>query len=192
TSVKAPYLSRPWRREALVSQADSTVGTAEASRPSMRIVNCNTGVMLALKLQPSFARGIGQRLDSSVIEKTAAVEHHAVHTCGLRLGGDRLADLGRLRHAVALRFDLDRRSSREGAAGAIVDELVVQVVQAAKHRQPRPLGRARDVHPHALVPLEPVHLAVLSLDHAVVLAPLPALPGLRRTFSPRYITPLPL
>src|SRR6266550_4310306 len=90
------------------------------------------------------------------------------------------------------RFIDDTSSRTVAAASTVVDELRVDVVEAAENRQTGPLRGARDVHAHAPVTLRPVHLAVLRLDHAVALAPLPALPGLRRIFSPRYITPLPL
>src|SRR5205823_1873418 len=119
-------------------------------------------------------------------------EHDAADAGCLRLGRDGLADLGRLRDAVAFRLHLERRRRGQRAAGAVVDELRVEVVEAAEHRQARALGRAGHVHAHALVALQPVDLAVLSPDHAVAFAPFPALPGLRRTFSPAYLTPLPL
>src|SRR5579859_2762386 len=151
-----------------------------------------SGSHRSLKLQSGFARGVGQGLDSSVIEEAAAIEDHCVHARGLRLRRDRLADFLGLGHAVARGLQLDGRRRAQGAAGRVVDQLRVKVVEAAKHCQPRALRGAGDVDTHALVPLRTVDLAVCSLDHAVVLAPLPALPGLRRIFSPRYITPLPL
>src|SRR6266566_2735188 len=145
-----------------------------------------------LELQPRFARRVGERLDSSVIQKTAAVEDNAAHAGGLRLGGDRLADLSRLGDAVALGLDLDCRGGGQRPALAIVDELRVNMVEAAKNREPRPLRGPSDMDAHALMSLRTVLLAIVSLDHAVALAPLPALPALRRTFSSRYLTPLPL
>ena len=39
---------------------------------------------------------------------------------------------------------LDRRGRRDRRAGAVVDDLHVDVRHAAEHRQPRPLGRAGD------------------------------------------------
>src|ERR1700716_4090797 len=57
---------------------------------------------------------------------------------------------------------------------------------------PLPLALRSTADAAAPVSLQAVHLAIAWLDHAVAFAPLPALPALRRTFSPRYITPLPL
>src|SRR5204863_237710 len=83
------------------------------------------------------------------------------------------------------------RSRGQGPARAVVDELRVDTVEAAEDRKPRTLLGPRDVDGHAPVALRTVVLAVLSLDHALALALLPALPGLRRTFSPAYFPTLP-
>src|SRR5216683_1502672 len=66
------------------------------------------------------------------------------------------------------------------------------MVEAAEHREARLFRRPVHAHPDAAVPLQAAFFAISALDHAVVLAPLPALPALRRIFSPRYMTPLPL
>src|ERR1700694_3573343 len=145
-----------------------------------------------LKLQSGFAGSVRQSLDSAVVEESAPVEDHRAHARGLRLRGDRLAALGRLRHAIALRLQVDRGSRRQRAAGSIVDELDVEVVEAAEDGKTRTLLRAADVQAHAPVPLRTGRLAVVLLDHEAISAPLPALPALRRIFSPRYMTPLPL
>src|SRR5258708_13925825 len=134
-----------------------------------------------LELQTGFARSVSQSLDSAVVEEATAVEDHRVHARGLRLCGDLFADLRTLGHAVALRLESDRGSGRHRAAGPVVDDLCVDVVAAAEHGPPGPLLRARDVHAHAPVALRPVLLAVVLLDHADALAPLPALPALRRS-----------
>src|SRR5947209_7548710 len=110
----------------------------------------------------------------------------------LGLDGDRLADLGRLRDTVALDFQVDRRRGGERLARAVVDHLRVEVIEAAEDGQPRALRGPGHVDADAPVAVPAALLAVCPLDHADALAPLPALPGLRRTFSPRYITPLPL
>src|SRR5216684_6580806 len=148
--------------------------------------------MSLLKLQAGFAGGVRQSLDSAVVQEPAPVEHDRAHPGRLGLGRDRLADLGGLVHTVALGLELDRRCGRQRAVARVVDELRVDVVEAAKYRKPWALRRAGHVHAHAPVALQAVDLAVLAFDHAVVLAPFPALPALRRTFSSRYLTPLPL
>src|SRR5207302_6031406 len=104
----------------------------------------------------------------------------------------RLADLSGLRDAFTLVLHLHGRRGRKRPARTVVDELRVELIEAPKNREPRPLRCAGDVDTHPLVALRPVLLAIVSLDHAVALAPLPALPALRRTFSSRYLTPLPL
>src|SRR5438128_2490712 len=141
---------------------------------------------------PGAAGGVGKRLDPSVIEETAEVEDDLLDAGGLGLVGDLLADLCGLRHAVALGLELDCRCGGHGLGGAVVDDLRVQVVEAAVDGQARPLRRAAHGYPHAPVPLRAAFFAIGALDHAVVFAPLPALPALRLIFSPRYMTPLPL
>src|SRR6185312_7956934 len=73
----------------------------------------------ALKLQPCFSRGVGQRLDPSVVQETAAVEHDGADTCRPGLGRNRLADLDRLGDAVAFGFHVDGRGRGQSAAGAV-------------------------------------------------------------------------
>src|SRR4029077_14297139 len=95
-------------------------------------------------------------------------------------------------HTVSLCLQVDGRHGRERAASRVVDHLHVEVVEAAVHGQARPLRRTVHTHTHALMTLQSVDLAVGLLDHPAAFAPLPALPALRRTFSPRHMTPLPL
>src|SRR6266849_1481801 len=152
----------------------------------------HAGAILTLKLQSGFASSVRQSLDSAVVQEATAVEHDPTHAGSLRRSGDLLADLRGFGHAVAFRLELDRRRGCQRLGGAVVDHLRVEVVEAAEDREPRLLRRPAHVHPHAAVPLRAALLAIDLLDHAAVLAPLPALPALRRIFSPRYMTPLPL
>src|SRR5487761_237968 len=145
-----------------------------------------------LKPQSGFARGVCQSLDSAVVEKAAPIEDDVADTGRLGLGRDRLPHFGRLGHAIALGLQADGGGGGQRAAAIVVDELRVDVIQAAEDRQSGALLRAADVNAHALVALQPVDFAVRWLDHPAALAPLPALPALRRIFSPRYMTPLPL
>src|SRR4029077_9603520 len=146
----------------------------------------------ALKLQSGFSGSVRQSLDSAVIQETTPVEHHRAHTCRLRLGGDRLAYLGGLGHAVALGLEVDRGGGRKRVAAAVVDQLRIDMVEAAVDREPRAFLRADDVYADPAVALQAAFLAIGLLDHPAAFAPLPALPALRRIFSPRYMTPLPL
>src|SRR5256885_5138463 len=148
--------------------------------------------MVLLKLESGFARGVSQSLDSSVVKEAAAVEHDLLHAGGIRLVRDRLAHRRRRLHAVSLGLQRDRRRGGQRAAPVVVDDLCIEVIKAAEHGESRSLRGARRVHTHPPVALQPADLAVDSLDHPAALAPLPAFPALRRIFSPRYITPLPL
>src|SRR5438270_1065428 len=115
---------------------------------------------IALKLQSGFARSVGERLDSAVIKEAAAVEHDLLDAGCLRLVGDGLAHSRGLLQAVALLLQRDRRRRRERAPALVVDDLRVEMVEAAEHGETRPLRGAGGVHAHAAVPLRAIDLAV--------------------------------
>src|SRR5438067_1622038 len=76
------------------------------------------------ELQASFARAVGERLDASVVEVTAAVEDDGVDTGLLRSGRDLLADFLRLRGLVALEaLQAGPARARDRATGRVVDDL---------------------------------------------------------------------
>src|SRR5205807_9526968 len=95
-----------------------------------------------------------------------------------------------------------RRSRRQRPLGTIVDDLCVDVGQTPEHGQPRPLPVPVDRPANPEMPPLAGLVAILVLDHAPPFAApppapapataLPALPGFRRTRSPRYRIPLPL
>src|SRR5262245_55064652 len=97
---------------------------------------------LFLEHQAASARRVGERLHPSVVHVTAAIEHHALDALRLRLLGQELADqLGR-RDVAALRLprpeDLAAAVDRQQRpARVVVDQLRVDVVEAAEHRQTR-------------------------------------------------------
>src|SRR5262249_53006969 len=113
---------------------------------------------------------------------------------GLRALGDQLTDGGAHRrlalagHAAREILAARRRGQRDAAD--VVDELRVDVLRAAKHRQARPLGRTGNTLANAITPDPAPFVVIVGSAHA---APVPAaLPALRRMCSPSYFTPLPL
>src|ERR1700694_3785753 len=179
-------------RPPLTTFATRLTRTTRSASSDRSPLECGYLDPMLLKLQSGFAGCVRQSLDSAVIEKAAPVKHDRADPGGLGLRGDRFADLRGFGHAVAIGLELHGGSGSERVAACVVDELGVNMVEAAVDREPRALFGSAHVHTHALMALEPVHLTVCSLDHPAALAPLPALPALRRIFSPRYMTPLPL
>src|SRR5689334_4281281 len=64
---------------------------SRSRRPSRR-GSCAIFETDPLEVEAAFTRGIGQRLDASVIEIAAAVEHDVLDSLFLRALGDQLAD----------------------------------------------------------------------------------------------------
>src|SRR2546423_764084 len=124
------------------------------------------GYLLAigLELQTRLAGGVREGLDAAVIEEAAPVEHGRSHARRLRTLRDRPADGGCGGHVLAARLQLRRGRRCQRPAGSVVDQLRVQVVQAAVDAEPRPLGRAGDLDPHPAVPPPPRGLAIELLE----------------------------
>ena len=100
-----------------------------------------------LELQSAFAGGVGQGLDAAVV--AVAVRSNATlrDALGDGLGGDRLADgLGGGLVAAVLEGGLFRSelAGDQGLAGGVVDDLGVDVLDAAEDRQARTFGAAAD------------------------------------------------
>src|SRR5882757_829053 len=112
-------------------------------------------VLLKLETQPALARRIGQRLDAAVIEIAAAVEHDFLDTVLHRAFRQQFADgLGGVDIGAGLFAHVlfQRRGGRERLALQVVDDLRIDVLRRAEHRQPRTAagGTAQRV-PHALL-----------------------------------------
>src|SRR5580704_1568125 len=108
----------------------------------------------ALEFQPRFARRFGQRRDPAVILVSTAIEDDEFDTRGASALGDFFADgFGRGNIAAGLeilaRFLVDRAGRSQRAAGAIVDNLRVNVADRAIHGEARPLRGALDAHADA-------------------------------------------
>src|SRR4030088_1894150 len=116
-ALPMPAPTRPFMSPTTISalNEDDAVRELRSLTARMRIPGTH-----ALKLQSGFARGVCQGLDSAVIKESTAVEHDAIHTGGLRLGGNLLADLRGLGHAVALGLQLDRGRGGDRLADAVV------------------------------------------------------------------------
>src|SRR4029079_7535465 len=146
-----------------------------------------------LKIQPRFARSVAQRLDAAVIQIDAAIEDYVLDALLLGAFGDELADgLGggdaRAGPEFAQRVFLKRRNPSEGRASFVVDQLHINVLRGAEHRQPLAVagGETQRAAHARLAPLDPV----FELGHR----PLRYffLPSLRKMRSFAYLTPLPL
>src|SRR5262249_27127365 len=158
-------------------------------------------------LQSTFARCIGERLDSAVIHPATAIERDLRHAGGLCLFGDRLADLlGKDQISavlgVAADFLLHAGRRSQCTPGHVVDDLSVNVLVGAENAEPRTFGRTeKSVVPRApLAPLKPNLFELVLVCHkrgtgiaarppsTYLAAPAPAkaLPGLILTTSPRY------
>src|SRR6478672_1598260 len=105
-----------------------------------------------LEFQPRLPRGLCNGSNPAVIEESSAVEHDALDPLRDETLGDRLAEhlcaslvacAGRSAQ-LGLQRRLRAGRRRDRRSGRVVDHLRVDVRDAAKHAQPRPLGRACD------------------------------------------------
>src|SRR5215204_5608626 len=94
------------------------------------------------KIQAALAGGLRQRLDAAVIEVARAVEHDRLHAGGACALGDEAPDLLR-RVDVRARLQLPAHLLFEGRGGSerdaalVIDDLRVDLLRRAVHRQPR-------------------------------------------------------
>src|SRR4051812_5590582 len=127
-------------------------------------------LLSSLELQARFARRIGNRANPPVIEKSAAVEHDPLDALFDRPLGDRLADrFGALDVAAldtlferALQRRLDARGRNQGLALHVVDDLGVDMGDAAEDGQPRTRLGPRDAL--ALAKLDAASTIVFGFD----------------------------
>src|SRR5437763_8273372 len=149
---------------------------------------------LRLEHQAAGASRVGERLHSSVIHIPAAIEHDALDPLRLRLARQELADELGGGHVASLRLARAELLApavhgQQGPPKVVVEQLGVDMMQAAEDGQSRPRPGATHVPAHAPVP-DISRSAPLFRDH---LAPAPAFfPTLRRITSSEYLIPLPL
>jgi hypothetical protein len=117
------------------------------------------GISPPLELQSAFTRSIGQSLDAAVIRVPAAVENDLLQTLGDCPFGYQLPDAGRLLGLIQTiqlpaQLGIHGGRRRQSAPLIVVDHLGVDVLQTAKHIQARPVGRAVNIPPDALMALQ--------------------------------------
>src|SRR5262245_14525214 len=145
------------RRPPLTTLATRLIATTRSVRSSALAsirASANPASSPLSEHQAGRARGLGQGLHPSVILIAATIEHDPADPARLGAGRQQLADdLGRRHVAAGVRPLAKIRGAAvhgdERAPRRVVDDLGIDVVQAAEHRQPRPLGRPPDQLPHA-------------------------------------------
>src|SRR5262249_37311514 len=109
-----------------------------------------------LELQSRFAGCIRERLDPAVVAEAGAIEDDRLDAGGLRPLGDELADRGGivgLRPGRRAELLLEARRGDERLAGAVVDDLGRDVLEAPEDGQPRPGRFAAQAQADPLVAL---------------------------------------
>src|SRR2546425_2650127 len=118
-----------------------------------------------LKSKSCFSRGLGEASNASVINVTAAVEHHALDSLLFSALGYCFTDFFGSRD-VSARPSTPRRFVRRSRSQChtvvIVNELRVNVMQTPVDRQSRALGGARNFAPNSPVNCSPNLLTCLS------------------------------
>src|SRR5215203_2948079 len=99
-----------------------------------------------LEIEARFARRVGQRLDAAVVEIARAVKDHRLDAGLARALSDEAPDfLRRVDVGAGLQLAahvlLERGGGRKRDAALVVDDLRVDLLRRAEHRQPRPAVR---------------------------------------------------
>src|SRR4051794_8593564 len=111
---------------------------------------------LLLEVESALARGVSKRANTAVIAEPGAVEDDALDAGSSCALGQQPADhlgLIRLRGVRGAHARLERRRSGKRLAGAIVDDLGVDLVERTEDGQARTLRRARQRQPNPVVAL---------------------------------------
>src|SRR5262245_57205932 len=95
-----------------------------------------------LELQAALAGGVGQGLHPAMKQIGAAVEHDFLDAGGDRPRGDQLAHFHRRSLVgagleLALEVVVDARRSRHGRAAIVIDDLRIDMLARAEHRESR-------------------------------------------------------
>src|SRR5690349_14268174 len=176
------------RRPPLTTLATRLIWTTRSSsvrRPGSILGNGFS--LFELEVEPALARGVSQRANTAVITEAGSIEDDSLDTCRTRALGKQPADhlgllrLGALRGAHAR---LERRGSGKGLAGSVVDDLGVDLIEAAEDREPRPLRRPGHGQANAVVTLLACSVSPDRCGAHFLPPILPALPALRRICSP--------
>src|SRR5258706_11004575 len=102
-----------------------------------------------LKLQPALAGSVGHRFHAAVIFVSSSIEHYALHTGVLCLGGDALSNF----HGSLGRLPLEARisHSHDRALRRVIHQLSVDVLERAIYDQPWTLRASNRLFPEAEV-----------------------------------------
>src|SRR6187455_1199328 len=156
------------RRPPLTTLATRLIWTTRSSSASLfGSIRANLGSFRS-ELEAGFAGGIGERLDTPVVPEPGSIENHVRDARGLGALCEQPADDGRLLglgRRGPTEVLLDRRRSGERRARRVVDHLRVDVVEAAEHREARPILRTRQVEADPLVALASCGAAAGDLRH---------------------------
>src|SRR5436189_6476304 len=141
-------------REISTTRSSSSSPRSSSRGPPRRLLRLSRRPIL--ELQSAFARAVGNGLHATMVAIAPAVEHHEAQSLGLCAGGHGLAhQLGLLRLLFArhlrLEVRVDGRGRYQRIAGAVVNHLGVDVLQAAIDVQARALGRANNRRANTLV-----------------------------------------
>src|SRR5579871_4001469 len=178
-SSRSLLRSRPPR-----SRSPAMVPILEAQGPCPRVI---------LEAQSALARGIRERLDAAVIEVTATIEDHLSHSIFHGALGEQFSDrlrridIGSRLAALAHRL-LERRGGSQSLALQVIDDLGIDVLRRAEHRQARSTA-AGTAHRKPDTLLAPGIRNLCSRHDRLRYF---FLPSLRKMNSSTYFTPLPL
>src|ERR1700734_3673188 len=118
---------------------------------------------IGLELYPRFPRRVGERLDAAVILVPAAVEHYFCHSGSFGAIGNGLADHFGCRDIAATLeilfcFAIDGAGGDKRLAGAVVDDLRVDVAERTIHAEAVAFGGAFDALANACVNAQAVKI----------------------------------
>src|ERR1700736_4219756 len=145
------------------------------------------------ELQSGAARGLGQRFDPAVVRKTAAIEDDRLDArlasaLSVALPHRGRAFRPRRRLQALAKSGVGRGGGGQRSSRGVIDQLGIDVVQAAEDGEPRARGTTLDLGPQPDMAADARALAIGLLGHyfaAPAPVVLPVLPALRRTRSPR-------
>src|SRR3954451_20781385 len=147
--------AKPKRRPPFTTLATRLMWTSLSTNSLSRSSRCPCSRAMfrsnQSEIEAALAGSVGQRLHAPVVEIGAAVEHDVLQSLLQRALGDQLADrlggvdIAARLEAFAHRF-FQRRGRNQSLAFHVVDDLRIDVLRRAEHRQPlAPAGRLLDL-----------------------------------------------
>ena len=125
-------------------------------------------LLLPSEFQAALAGAFGQRLNASVVDIAAAVEHHGVNPLLQGALGNLQAYLlrGFLIAAESFKVLLDAGGRAKRVAGDVVNDLSINILIAAENAQTRPLRRSGDLGADSGVELGALSSSIRSFNHS--------------------------